>query len=151
MNYEERNVFNKDDSTQMSKGPKLVAKKALNMPLEKINFLSNVDDNDIFLNAPVFFSLPLKNLVNVSVKKNFALDIGLNKVAEKLSYDKFVAIRKLFSKVNGFGKVSTPSKFAKIIYASFISEFSLAQAMKKARAINVLVNTDLKKFFMHSD
>ncbi|KAG9301370.1 hypothetical protein G9A89_018042 [Geosiphon pyriformis] len=49
----------------MPKNPRLVMKKTLDTPLEKINFLDNVDDDNILLDASVVFTLPLKNLVNV--------------------------------------------------------------------------------------
>ncbi|KAG9307531.1 hypothetical protein G9A89_000010 [Geosiphon pyriformis] len=49
------------------------------------------------------------------------------------------------------GKLSTPSKFSEIIYASFTSEASLGQAIEKARAANILVNTNLKKSTGHLD
>ncbi|KAG9290922.1 hypothetical protein G9A89_011072 [Geosiphon pyriformis] len=92
-----------------------------------------------------------KNLVNVSVYKSFALDIGLNKVVEKSFQEKLQVIRKLFSKINGFGKASTLLKFAEIIRTSFTFKSSLAQASKKAEDAKILVNTDLKKFSGHSD
>ncbi|KAG9286729.1 hypothetical protein G9A89_012279 [Geosiphon pyriformis] len=72
-------------------------------------------------------------------------------MVEKSSQEKLQVTRKLFSKVNGFGKVSTPSKFAGIIRATFTSKLSLVQASKKAEETKILVNTDLKKFSGHSD
>ncbi|KAG9299370.1 hypothetical protein G9A89_014018 [Geosiphon pyriformis] len=65
----------------MPKDPRLVIKKTLSMPLEKINFLDDVDNDDIFLNVLVVLSPPLKNLVNVFIRKLFALDIDLDKIA----------------------------------------------------------------------
>ncbi|KAG9292130.1 hypothetical protein G9A89_005274 [Geosiphon pyriformis] len=124
VDYSKRSFFIKSNSNQTPKGLRLVTKKALNTLLGKINFLDDVDDNNIFLNTS-----PLKNLVNVSL----------------------VVVRKLFSKVNSFGGVFTLSKFLGIIYASFTSEFSLVQTTEKARAANILVNTDLKKLSSHSD
>ncbi|KAG9297449.1 hypothetical protein G9A89_020850 [Geosiphon pyriformis] len=79
------------------------------------------------------------------------LDIGLDKVAGKSSQEKLAVVRKLFSKVNGFGGASIPSKFSGIICVFFTSKASLAQVMEKARAANILVNTDLKKSTGHSD
>ncbi|KAG9285640.1 hypothetical protein G9A89_009280 [Geosiphon pyriformis] len=89
----------------------------------------------------VELSPPVKNLVNVFVCKFFALDIGLDKITGKLSQEKLAVVRKLFSKVNGFGRASTPSKFAGIIRATFTSELSLVQASKKAEEAKILVNT----------
>ncbi|KAG9302310.1 hypothetical protein G9A89_008801 [Geosiphon pyriformis] len=40
-------------------------------------------DDDILLDKPVVFSSPLKNLVNISVRKSFALNIGLDNVVKK--------------------------------------------------------------------
>ncbi|KAG9303919.1 hypothetical protein G9A89_005829 [Geosiphon pyriformis] len=64
---------------------------------------------------------------------------------------KLVVVRKLFSKINGFGEASTPSKFVEIIRASFTSNLSLAQAFKKAENAKILVNTNLKKSTGHLD
>ncbi|KAG9286475.1 hypothetical protein G9A89_014641 [Geosiphon pyriformis] len=72
-------------------------------------------------------------------------------MAEISSQKKLVIVRRLFSKVNGFGEVSTPSKFSGIICASFTSEASLAQTTEKARVVDILVNTDLKKSTIHLD
>ncbi|KAG9287270.1 hypothetical protein G9A89_008900 [Geosiphon pyriformis] len=138
VDYKEKNVFNKNDST-------------LNTPLRKIDFLNDINDSDIFLDAFVILFLLLKNLVNVSIRKLFTLDIGLDKVIGKSSLKKLVAIRKLFLGINNFGETSTLSKFTGIICAFFTSESSLAQAIEKIRVTNVLVNTNLKKFSDHLD
>ncbi|KAG9305250.1 hypothetical protein G9A89_001512 [Geosiphon pyriformis] len=92
-----------------------------------------------------------KNLINISVHKFFTLDIGLDKMVGKSSQKKLQVIRKLFSKINGFGKASTPSKFAEIIKAMFTSKLSLVQTSKKAEEVKILVNTDLRKSTRHSD
>ncbi|KAG9296991.1 hypothetical protein G9A89_008577 [Geosiphon pyriformis] len=135
--YGKSSTITGGDHDQMPKGPGVKTKKALGKPLRKINF-SNLDiDDDVLLNVPLKLPSPLKNLVSVSVRKSFALDIGLNKV--------LMVIRRLFSKVNSFGGVSTSSKFSGIICAFFTSEASLAQTIEKARAVNILVNTNLKK------
>ncbi|KAG9299197.1 hypothetical protein G9A89_013845 [Geosiphon pyriformis] len=94
---------------------------ALGKPLEKIDFLGN-DDNDILLDKSV-----------------------------KSAQEKLMVIRKLFSKINGFGGASTLSKFAGIIRVIFIFELSLVQASKKAGEVKISVNTDLKKSSEHSD
>ncbi|KAG9304461.1 hypothetical protein G9A89_020025 [Geosiphon pyriformis] len=44
-----------------------------------------------------------------------------------------------------------PLKFAEIIRVTFTSESSLAQASKKAEKVKILVNSDLRKLFEHSD
>ncbi|KAG9286677.1 hypothetical protein G9A89_012227 [Geosiphon pyriformis] len=151
VDYGKRSLFIEGNSSQTPKDPRLVTKKALDMLLEKINFLNNDDNNDIFLNIPVVLSPSLKNLVNVSVWKSFAMNIELDKMARKSFQEKLVVVRKLFSKVNGFEGVFTLSKFSEIICAFFTSESSLAQTIEKIRAANILVNTDFKKSTSHSD
>ncbi|KAG9293557.1 hypothetical protein G9A89_005560 [Geosiphon pyriformis] len=115
---------------QMSKEPGIKTKKALGKPLEKIDFSSHNNDDDIFLDILLKLLPSLKNLVIVSVRKSFALNIGLDKV--------LIMVRKLFSKVNGFGRAFALSKFSKIIHAFFTSKASLVQATEKARATNIL-------------
>ncbi|KAG9294425.1 hypothetical protein G9A89_001930 [Geosiphon pyriformis] len=85
INYGEKSLFVEGNSNQTPKSPRLVTKKALNKPLGKINFLDNINNDDIFSDTPVVFFPFLKNLVNVSVQKSFVIDIGLNKVAGKSS------------------------------------------------------------------
>ncbi|KAG9294112.1 hypothetical protein G9A89_021471 [Geosiphon pyriformis] len=146
-------TFKKRDQKSLittSKGPKIVTKQALGKPLGKINFLGS-DDDDILLDGPVVFLLPLKNLVNISVRKSFALNISLDNVVGKFTQEKLVVVRKLFSKINGFGGASILSKFAGIIRVSFTSDLSLVQASKKAENVKILVNTDLKKSTGHSN
>ncbi|KAG9299592.1 hypothetical protein G9A89_020763 [Geosiphon pyriformis] len=151
INYEERNVLIGMDSNQMPKDPRLVTKQALNKPLGKINFLGNDDDDDIFLNKPVVLPLLLKKLVNMSARKSFALDIDLINISGKFAQDKLVVVRKLFSKINSFGRASTLSKFSGIIWVIFTSESSLMKATKLAANVKILVNTNLKKLTGHSD
>ncbi|KAG9292063.1 hypothetical protein G9A89_017963 [Geosiphon pyriformis] len=76
--YGEGSAFTGRNSEQTPKSLKIQTKRALGKLLGKIDFLSN-NDNNIFLDKSVILSSPLKNLVNVSVHKSFALDIGLNK------------------------------------------------------------------------
>ncbi|KAG9296382.1 hypothetical protein G9A89_014974 [Geosiphon pyriformis] len=131
-NYGESGTIIDGKHNQMPKRPSIKTKKTLGKLLKKISFSSLDINDDILLDASLELSFSLKNLVSVSVRKSFALDIGLDRV-------------KVVSKVNGFREVSTPLKFSGIIRASFISEVSLAQAMEKARAADILVNTNLKK------
>ncbi|KAG9306541.1 hypothetical protein G9A89_004738 [Geosiphon pyriformis] len=142
--YGEDSILIGRDLEQTPKSSKIQTKRALGKPLEKIDFLDN-DSDDIFLDKPVILSLYLKNLVNVSVRKSFALNISLDNVVGKFAQKKLMVIRKLFSKINGFGGAFIPSKFAKIIRATFTSELSLVQTFKKAGEVKILVNTDLKK------
>ncbi|KAG9296199.1 hypothetical protein G9A89_014791 [Geosiphon pyriformis] len=126
-------------------------KKALGKPLGKIDFSKNSDNDSVLLDAPLELPPPMKNLVNVPVRKSFALDIGLDKVAGKSSQKKLVVVRKLFSGINGFGGASTPSKFLEIIRATFTFESSLMKAINKTASVKILVNTDLKKSSGQSD
>ncbi|KAG9293884.1 hypothetical protein G9A89_019222 [Geosiphon pyriformis] len=148
--YGKDGVLTSGDLKQTFKSSKILTKKALGKPLGKIDFLNNNDDN-ILLDKPLVLPLPLKNLVNVSVKKFFTLNIGLDNVVRKSAQKKLMVIRKLFSKINSFGEAFTPSKFAGIIKATFTSELSLVQASKKAKEAKILVNTDLKKSSGHSN
>ncbi|KAG9302142.1 hypothetical protein G9A89_020576 [Geosiphon pyriformis] len=70
---------------------KTITKQALGKLLDKINFLGS-DDNDILLDGPVVFLPFLKNLVNVSVRKSFALDISLDNVVKKSTQEKLVIV-----------------------------------------------------------
>ncbi|KAG9291851.1 hypothetical protein G9A89_012136 [Geosiphon pyriformis] len=129
--YSKNSALARGDSNQTPTGLKVKTKKVLDKPLGKINFSLNDDEDDVFLDALLELPPSLKNLVNISVCKFFALNIELDKV--------------LFSKINGFGEASTSLKFAGIIRAIFISESSLAQASKKAKEAKILVNINLKK------
>ncbi|KAG9288906.1 hypothetical protein G9A89_019528 [Geosiphon pyriformis] len=149
-NYRENKVLTGGDSKQTPKGSKILTKRALGKPLKKINFLDD-DDNDILLNTLLTLPSFLKTLVDISVRKSFALDIGLDKMVGKSFQEKLQVVKKLFSRINNFGRASTLSKFAGIIRTSFISESSLAQTFKKAEEAKILVNTNLKKSTGHSD
>ncbi|KAG9292044.1 hypothetical protein G9A89_017944 [Geosiphon pyriformis] len=140
-NYSKSGTIANKDHDQMPKEPGVKTKKVLDKSLRKINFSSYNNDDDVL--SDVFLKLlpSLKNLVTVSVRKSFALNIGLNKIIGKFSQEKLIV----------FWETSTPSKFSGIICAFFTFESSLAQATKKARAANILVNTDLKKSTSHLD
>ncbi|KAG9294057.1 hypothetical protein G9A89_004925 [Geosiphon pyriformis] len=135
------------DTNMMSKGPKrIVTKHTLGKPLGTINFGMENDDDDDILDGS--FSLPsflsLKHMVQVSVRKSFALDIDLRVVAGKSSQEKLAYVRKIFSGVNGFGRISIPSKFSGIIRAFFTSEKAMIVAAKIANDRGIMVNTNLK-------
>ncbi|KAG9306261.1 hypothetical protein G9A89_016165 [Geosiphon pyriformis] len=137
-NYGDNKAFNSKDSEHMLKSSKkTITKRMLEKLLEKINFLDDNSDN-ILLDKLVVLPPPLKNLVNVSIKKSFALDISLDNVVEKSAQEKLVV-------------ASTPSKFAGIIRVTFTSELSLVQTSKKTEEVKILVNTNLKKSSGHSN
>ncbi|KAG9300320.1 hypothetical protein G9A89_011393 [Geosiphon pyriformis] len=148
--YGKSGILAGGDLEQTPKSLKILTKRVLSKPLGKIDFLSNNND-DILLDKSVVLPSSLKNLVNVSVKKSFTLDISLNNVIGKSAQKKLMVIRKLFSKINGFGGASTLLKFAGIIRVTFTSELSLVQVSKKAKEAKILVNTDLKKSSGHSN
>ncbi|KAG9302508.1 hypothetical protein G9A89_007212 [Geosiphon pyriformis] len=89
-----------NNTEMMPKSPKkIVTKCTLGKFLSTINFdMENDDDNDI-LDGSLFLSLPFsfKHMVQVSVRKSFALNIDLGVVAGKLSQKKLAYIRKIFS------------------------------------------------------
>ncbi|KAG9289790.1 hypothetical protein G9A89_015370 [Geosiphon pyriformis] len=123
--YGENSALADRDLEQTLKSLKIQTKRALGKSLRKIDFLGD-NSNDIFLDKPVVLSHFLKNLVNVSVRKSYALDISLDNVIRNSAQKKLMVVRKLFLEINGFGGVSTSSKFAGIIKALFTSESSLA-------------------------
>ncbi|KAG9298031.1 hypothetical protein G9A89_018859 [Geosiphon pyriformis] len=149
--YDESSAFAGRDLDQTPTGSKVKTKKTLSKPLGKIDFSPSSNDNDVLLDAPLVLPPLVKNLVNVSVWKSFALDIGLDKVVGKFSHEKLQVVRKLFSKINDFGEASTPSKFFGIIQATFTSELGSIKATKKAIDAKIVVNTNLKKSTGHSD
>ncbi|KAG9290374.1 hypothetical protein G9A89_007105 [Geosiphon pyriformis] len=148
--HRDSGVFAKEDLEQTLKSSNILTKRTLGKPLEKINFLDNDIDN-ILLDKPVVFSPSLKNLVNISVRKSFTLDISLDNIVRKSAQKKLVVVRKLFSRINGFGRAFTPSKFAKIVRATFTSKLSLVQTSKKAKETKILVNSDFRKPSGHLD
>ncbi|KAG9287616.1 hypothetical protein G9A89_019677 [Geosiphon pyriformis] len=149
--YSKGGALAERDHDQTPMGIKVKTKKALGKPLGKIDFSLNNDDDDVFLDTPLALPTPVKKLVAISVHKSFALDIGLDKITGKSSQKKLVVVRKLFLRINSFGGVSTPSKFAGIIWATFTSESSLVKATKMATDAKIMVNTNLKKSAGHSD
>ncbi|KAG9284666.1 hypothetical protein G9A89_003626 [Geosiphon pyriformis] len=150
-NYGEGGALAGGDYDQTPTSSKVKTKKALGKPLGKIDFSKDSSNDSVLSDAPLELPPSMKNLVNVSVRKSFMLDIGLDKVVSKSSQEKLVVVRKLFSKINGFGGASTPSKFSEIIRATFTSESGLIKAIEKATGVNIMVNTDLKRSSGRSD
>ncbi|KAG9286820.1 hypothetical protein G9A89_012370 [Geosiphon pyriformis] len=150
-NYSKSGALAGGDYDQISMSSKVKTKKALGKPLGKINFSPSSNNDDVLLDAPLVLLLSVKNLVNIFVWKSFALDIRLDKVVGKFSHEKLQVVRKLFSRIIGFGGVSTPSKYAGIVKVTFTSKLSLMKATKLAIDVKILVNTDLKKSSGHSD
>ncbi|KAG9304080.1 hypothetical protein G9A89_005990 [Geosiphon pyriformis] len=121
---------------------------AIGFPLGSINY--DIDDNeeDVFLSPRLSFSL---EKMEVAVKKFFTLDINLSAVERKSAMAKTQVIRKLFSRINGFGRATTPSKFEGIIRSTFTSLKSMEKAVSLARENNIIVNSDLKRQGIRSD
>ncbi|KAG9288827.1 hypothetical protein G9A89_001151 [Geosiphon pyriformis] len=141
--YGEDNALAGGDHDQTPTNSKVKTKKTLGKPLGKIDFLKGSDDDGVLSDALLELSPPMKNLVNVLVRKSFALDIGLDKVAGKSSQEKLVVMRKLFFESMILEKW--------MIRATFTSESSLIKATDKAANAKILVNTDLKKSSRQSD
>ncbi|KAG9304194.1 hypothetical protein G9A89_019756 [Geosiphon pyriformis] len=115
--------------------------KPLPVPLKK-----KIPLNRIWVNPKI-----IKTSVEVAVKKSFALNINLSAVKENSATSKTQLIRKLFSKINGFGGTTTSSKFEGIIRSSFTSSESMEKAVSLAGKNNIVVNSDLKKQGIRSD
>ncbi|KAG9292912.1 hypothetical protein G9A89_016274 [Geosiphon pyriformis] len=88
---------------------------------------------------------------NFEPVKFFALDIEVSAVPEKTNIDKLMAVKKIFYRIDGFGRASTLSKFPGIIRLSFTSEKSLVKTREMAINEKILVNDDLRKVNSHSD
>ncbi|KAG9298367.1 hypothetical protein G9A89_003184 [Geosiphon pyriformis] len=93
----------------------------------------------------------VKSQVEVAVRKFFVLNINLSAVEGKSATAKTQLIRKLFSKINGFGETTTPSKFEGIIRSTFTLSESLEKAASLAKENNIIVNSDLKRQGIRSD
>ncbi|KAG9284893.1 hypothetical protein G9A89_003816, partial [Geosiphon pyriformis] len=93
----------------------------------------------------------VKTPVEVAVKKFFALDINLSAVEGKSATAKTQLIRKIFSKINGFGGATTSSKFEKIIRSTFTSEESMRKAVLLAEKEGIVINSNLKRQGVCSD
>ncbi|KAG9284149.1 hypothetical protein G9A89_022923 [Geosiphon pyriformis] len=72
-------------------------------------------------------------------------------VKNKLATAKIQVIRKLFSKINGFGETTTSSKFEEIIRSTFTLEISMEKATSLAKKEGITVNINLKKQGICSD
>ncbi|KAG9307278.1 hypothetical protein G9A89_017106 [Geosiphon pyriformis] len=83
--------------------------------------------------------------------KSFALDVDLLAVPGRTNDDKLITIKKVFYKIDGFGRVSTPSKFPGVIYSTFTSKSSLIKAREMASHEKIIVNGDLRKPNIRSD
>ncbi|KAG9305795.1 hypothetical protein G9A89_001084 [Geosiphon pyriformis] len=118
---------------------------------EKMKSLLPLLRRKVLLNKIWIDSKIIKTPVKVSVKKSFALDINLLAVKRKLAMQKTQFIRKIFSKINGFGGTTTPSKFEGIIRSMFTSSESMEKAALLARENNIIVNSDLKRQGIRSD
>ncbi|KAG9295424.1 hypothetical protein G9A89_013453 [Geosiphon pyriformis] len=93
----------------------------------------------------------IKTQVEIAVKKLFTLDINISNVKDKSVIAKTQLIRKIFSKINGFGRATTLSKFEGIIRSTFTSKESMKKAASLAGDNGIIVNTDLKRQGVCSD
>ncbi|KAG9301355.1 hypothetical protein G9A89_018027 [Geosiphon pyriformis] len=115
---------------------------AISSPLGSINY--DMDDEEkISLPPPLPSSVwvnskIVKTQVEIAVKKSFALDINLLAVEGKSATTKTQVIRKLFSRINGFGGATTPSKFEGIIRSTFTSSESIEKTTLLARENDIM-------------
>ncbi|KAG9300158.1 hypothetical protein G9A89_010568 [Geosiphon pyriformis] len=99
-----------------------------------------VDTGTIFgspLGSPDF-TMNDDEIVEMSVKKSFALNINLSAIERKSAMTKTQVIRKLFSGINGFGGATTLSKFERIIRSIFTSEANMEKATSLAKDNNII-------------
>ncbi|KAG9285553.1 hypothetical protein G9A89_006541 [Geosiphon pyriformis] len=151
-----KSLFGEDEDVNMS-GMDVNTGVGFGSMLGFSNF--HMDDDKVVLPPHLPISLEkkwidlkiIKTPVEVLVKKSFALDINLSAVEGKSATAKTQLIRKIFSTVNGFGGITTPSKFKGIIRSTFTSEKSIEMAMSLARENKIIINTNLKKQEVHSD
>ncbi|KAG9290190.1 hypothetical protein G9A89_022166 [Geosiphon pyriformis] len=141
----EENIRDKKSSVKELSELDIKTKKALDKPLERIDFANHSDMNNVLSDGPLELPPSLKNLVNISVWKSFALDIGFDKVAGKFFQEKLNFVRKTFSDVNGFEGVFTLSKFGRIIHATLTSEAAMMAVTRLANDCGIMVNTNLKR------
>ncbi|KAG9298038.1 hypothetical protein G9A89_018866 [Geosiphon pyriformis] len=131
---------------------------AISSLLGSINYDMN-DKEEVFLPLCLSFSLEkvwvdpkiVKTQVEVAVKKSFALNINLLAVEEKSATAKTQVVRILFSRINGFGRTTTPSKFEEIIRSTFTLSESMEKAASLAKKNDIIVNSDLKRQGVCSD
>ncbi|KAG9296144.1 hypothetical protein G9A89_014736 [Geosiphon pyriformis] len=86
---------------------------------------------------------------DVSINKFFVLDINLSAIKEKSVMAKTQAVKKLFSLINGFGRVTTPLKFKEIIRFIFTSKISIIKTILLAEENEIIVNVNVKKQEIH--
>ncbi|KAG9291741.1 hypothetical protein G9A89_012026 [Geosiphon pyriformis] len=72
-------------------------------------------------------------------------------VPGKTTSDKLISIKRIFYRVDDFGKASTLSKFLGIIKSFFTSELSLNMVKKLAVREKILVNNVIRKLNSHSN
>ncbi|KAG9287374.1 hypothetical protein G9A89_023746 [Geosiphon pyriformis] len=99
----------------------------------------------VSLESPFCLVASIKKKLCFELTKSFALNIGLLAIPRSTLHDKLKDVRKLFYKIDGFGGVSTLSKFLGIVKVSFISDSSLILAKQLVMFENLVVNTNLKK------
>ncbi|KAG9293044.1 hypothetical protein G9A89_016406 [Geosiphon pyriformis] len=116
------------------------------------------DNTELVLLAPKFvrsnWLLSIKSYVlkKYSFKpvKMFALDVKLSAVSGKTNSDKLITIKKIFYRIDGFGRVFISSKFLGIIRSLFTSEFSLDKAKKLAVLIVKKIPVNFPKLAVES-
>ncbi|KAG9296644.1 hypothetical protein G9A89_002915 [Geosiphon pyriformis] len=113
---------------------------------------TNMDDNEVvlFLYLPISLDKKwidpkiIKTLVEVSIKKLFALDINFSAVEEKLAIAKTQLSMVL-------GRATTFSKFERIIKSTFTSKISIMKTTSLAKENGIITNVNIKKQGIHSN
>ncbi|KAG9284090.1 hypothetical protein G9A89_022864 [Geosiphon pyriformis] len=130
--YGESGALVGGDYDQTPTSSKVKTKKTLGKPLGKIDFSKDGSNDGVLSDAPLELPPSVKNLVNVPVRKSFALDIGLDKVAGKSSQEKLVVVRKLFSGINDRAVVvkEIPVRTLAEAVRAALSEFGVIRVIK---------------------
>ncbi|KAG9302365.1 hypothetical protein G9A89_011791, partial [Geosiphon pyriformis] len=127
------------------------------LPIGTIDF--GMDENLVYLFPPFNISFDkkwvnskvVKTLIEVFIRKFFALNINLSAVEKKSAMAKTQFVRKNFSSVNSFREATISSKFEEIIKFIFTSKSSLKKTTSLTREKEIVINTNLKKQGIYSD
>ncbi|KAG9298015.1 hypothetical protein G9A89_018843 [Geosiphon pyriformis] len=159
--YIDSNTSKTDDMMNDTTPRKTQTRTYVLEQLPKVSFFVNVsnDNNELVFLVPKFvgFNWLLSAGLHVLDKrdfrpiKSFMLDVELSAVSGKTNSDKLMAIKKIFYRIDGFGGVSTSSKFLGIIRFFFTSKLSLKKARDLAIYEKIVVNIDVRQINKHSD
>ncbi|KAG9287485.1 hypothetical protein G9A89_023857 [Geosiphon pyriformis] len=159
--YIDSNASEADDMVNNATPKKTQTRTYVLGPLPKTPSFRNLSDDNTELVLPKSKFVGSNQLLSAkscvpdrhSFKpiRSFTLNVELAAVLGKTNGNKLISIKKIFYKINGFGRASTPSKFPGIIKSLFISEFSMNKVKELAIREKTVVNNDLKKVSSCSD